>query len=57
MSNHLLLMVLFSVPVSLVFAFIAKDEGRERAKYFFYLLGTFILLSILVGWIMYPFPF
>ncbi len=57
MNNHLLLMVLFSVPVSLVFAFISKDEGRERAKYFFYLLGSFLVLSILVGWLMYPFPF
>ncbi len=57
MNNHFLLMVLFSVPVSLVFAFISKDEGRERAKYFFYLLGSFLVLSILVGWLMYPFPF
>jgi cytochrome bd-type quinol oxidase subunit 2 len=57
MRNHVILMVIFSVLVSLVFTFIAKTGTRERVKYFFYLLGSFILLSILAGWIMYPFPF
>jgi hypothetical protein len=57
MKNHLLLMVVFSSLVSLVFAFIAKNGAKERGKYFLYLFGSFILLSILVSWIMYPFPF
>jgi hypothetical protein len=57
MRNHFFLMVIFSVLVSLVFTFIAKTGTRERVKYFFYLLGSFILLSVLAGWIMYPFPF
>lgn len=57
MKSHFLLMVVFSTLVSLVFAFIAKNGARERCKYFLYLFGSFILLSILVGWIMYPFPF
>jgi hypothetical protein len=57
MRNHFVLMVMFSVLVSLVFTFIAKTGTRERVKYFFYLLGSFILLSVLAGWIMYPFPF
>ena len=57
MTSHLLLMGIFSVLVSLVFAFIAKNGGRERMKYFFFLLGSFIILSIVAGWLMYPFPF
>jgi uncharacterized membrane protein len=57
MRNHFLLMVVFSALVSLVFAFIAKNGAKERGRYFLYLFGSFILLSILVGWIMYPFPF
>lgn len=57
MNNHLLLMLIFSVPVSLVFTFIAKNEAKERIKYFFFLLGSFILLSIVAGWLMYAFPF
>jgi len=57
MTNHFLMMLVFSVLVSLVFTFIAKTGTRERVKYFFYLLGSFILLSVIAGWLMYPFPF
>ena len=57
MNDHFLLMVIFSALVSLVFAFIAKNDARQRCKYFLYLFCCFVLLSVLVGWIMYPFPF
>jgi hypothetical protein len=56
-NDHFLLMVVFSALVSLVFAFLAKNGARERIKYFLYLFGSFVLLSILASWIMYPFPF
>jgi len=49
-------MLIFSILVSLVFAFIAKEGARERAKYFLYLCGSFLLLSLLAGWLMNPFP-
>ncbi len=57
MKTHLGLMVLFSFLVSLVFTYIAKHDTKERIKYFFYLLGCFVVLSIIAGWLMYPFPF
>ncbi len=57
MTNHFTIMVVFSLLVSLVFTFIAKTGASERAKYFLYLFGSFILISIAVGWLMYPFPF
>jgi hypothetical protein len=57
MRNHFALLVVFSALVSLVFTFLAKYGALERLKYFFYLFGSFVLLSILVGWLMYPFPF
>ncbi len=57
MTNHIAMMFIFSVLVSLVFTFIAKTGAKERVKYFFYVLGSFILLSIVAGWLMYPFPF
>ncbi len=57
MNNHFLLMVIFSALTSLVFTFIGKYGAAERMKYFLYLFGSFILLSILAAWIMYPFPF
>jgi hypothetical protein len=57
MNSHFVLMIVFSVFTSLVFTFIAKNGARERIRYFFYLFGCFVLLSVLAGWLMYPFPF
>jgi len=56
MKAHFVLMLAFSILVSLVFAFIAKEGARERTKYFIYLLGSFLLLSLVAGWLMYSFP-
>jgi len=57
MKNHFVMMLVFSVLTSLVLAFIVKTETKERAKYFLYLLASFIGLSLVAGWLMYPFPF
>jgi len=57
MTNHIFWLIVFSALVSLVFTFIAKYGARARLKYFFFLFGAFIVLSILAGWLMYPFPF
>ncbi len=56
MNNHIFLMIAFSILASLVFTFITKYGAKERLKYFFFLLGSFILLSIAAAWLMYPFP-
>jgi len=57
MKNHLTLMFVFSILTSLVLTFIAKSGTRERLRYFLVLLCSFVFLSILAGWLMYPFPF
>jgi hypothetical protein len=57
MKNHFVMMLVFSVLTSLVLAFIVKTETKERAKYFLYLLGSFVGLSLIAGLLMYPFPF
>jgi hypothetical protein len=57
MKNHFVLLIAFSVLTSLVLAFIAKSDARERIKYFLYLFCSFVVLSILAGWLMHPFPF
>ena len=56
MRNHILWLIIFSALVSLVFSFIAKYGAKERLKYFLFLFAAFTLLSILAGWLMYPFP-
>jgi len=57
MKNHLAAMLVFSILTSLVLTFIVKYDKRERVRYFLFLLAAFFLLSILGGWLMYPFPF
>lgn len=57
MKNHLLLLLVFGILTSMVLAFITKDGMKDRIKYFFFLLCSFFFLSLLTGWLMYPFPF
>jgi len=57
MKNHLVFMLIFSICTSLVLSFIAKSGKRERIKYFLTLLGAFVVLSVVAGWLMFPFPF
>jgi len=57
MKNHFALMLAFSVLTSLVLTFLVKQGARERARYFAFLFLAFVLLSIIGGWLMYPFPF
>jgi hypothetical protein len=57
MNDHVLWMIVFSLPTSLVFTFLMKYGAKERTKYFFYLFGCFVFFSILAGWLMFPFPF
>ncbi len=57
MKMHLTLMLIFSILTSLVLAFITKNGARERLHYFLVLLCSFVILSIVAGWLMYPFPF
>jgi hypothetical protein len=57
MKNHLVLLLIFSILTSLVLAFIAKKGARERLRYFLFLLGSFVIFSVVAGWLMYSFPF
>ncbi len=57
MKNHFVLLLIFSFLTSLVLTFIARNGARERFKYFLILLCSFVFLSIIAGWLMFPFPF
>ena len=57
MHSHLLLLVLFAFFVSFVFALIAKDEAREQLRFGAMLFAGFIGSAVVLGWLMFPFPF
>ncbi len=53
--THFQALTLFSLAVSLTFAFLSKRGALERAKYFAWAFLAFLLVAIGIGWLMYPF--
>ena len=46
MSSHLLLLLLFALPVSAVFAALAKEEPREQLRSGALMFGAFVASSV-----------
>ena len=57
MQSHLVLLVLFALFVSLVFAVIAKDDAREQVRFGGMMFAGFLASAVVLGWLMYPIPF
>jgi len=55
--SHLLLLALFAFFVSFVFALIAKDDPRDQLRFGGLLFAGFVGSAVVLGWVMYPFPF
>ena len=56
MASHFLLLALFALFVSLIFAVIAKDEAREQVRFGGLLFAGFLASAVVLGWLMLPFP-
>ena len=56
MTSHFWLMVLYAFFVSVVFAVLMKDDRREQVTTAAMMLGGFVAVAYVVGWLMYPFP-
>jgi heme/copper-type cytochrome/quinol oxidase subunit 4 len=57
MRSHFLLLLLFALFVSLVFAVLMRDNPREQLRMGAYLFGGFVAAALVLGWLMYPMPF
>jgi hypothetical protein len=55
-ASHFLLLVLFALLVSVVFAVLMKDEPREQIRFGGILFAGFVASAFVLGWLMYPFP-
>jgi hypothetical protein len=55
-TSHFLLMVLYAFFVSVVFAVLTRDDPREQIKTGAMMLGAFVGVAYVLGWLMYPFP-
>jgi hypothetical protein len=56
MSSHFLMLVLFAVMVSTVFAVLQKDTPREQIRLGLYMSAGFIGFAVIAGWVMLAFP-
>jgi hypothetical protein len=56
MESHLVLLLLFALLVSLVFAVLLRDDVRAQLRFGGLVFGGFVLSAVALGWLMYPFP-
>jgi hypothetical protein len=57
MRSHFLLLTLFAFFVSLVFSQLAKDDPKEQVRFGGMMFAGFLGAAVVLGWLMYPFPF
>ena len=57
MHIHFVLLVLFAFFLSFVFALIARDEAAEQLRFGAMLFAGFLASAVVLGWLMFPFPF
>ena len=54
--SHFLLMLIFSLCVSAVFAGLLRDRAQEQIVIGAKMLGAMIAAAFVLGWLMLPFP-
>lgn len=54
--SHFLNLVIFSLLVAVFFAFLTQNTPRERVRVILILGGSMVVLSLIVAYVMYPFP-
>ncbi len=54
--SHFLNMVIFSGLVAVFFSFMTQSETRDRVRVTLIIGGSMIVLSLIVAYVMYPFP-
>ena len=55
-ADHFVIMAIYALLISLFFALLWRNEGRERAALFVKLFLALVVGALAVAWIMYPFP-
>ena len=56
LRSHLVLMLVFSVCISAVFAGLLREEAHEQLVIGAKMLGGMIAAALVLGWLMLPFP-
>ena len=56
MTSHFWLLVLFATFVSLIFAVLTEVQPAAQLRFGLNLVGGFVGAAIVIGWVMYAFP-
>ena len=56
MTSHFLLLLLFGVLVSAVFAALSRDEPRAQLRTGALMFCGFVGAALLLAWLMFPLP-
>jgi hypothetical protein len=56
MHSHLITLLVFSALVSTVFAVLLRETTRDRIRFGALAFAAFVLSTLVLGWIMNPFP-
>lgn len=56
MNDHFLLLALFALCVSTVFAVLLRDEPKAQIRLGGMMFGGFVGAAFVLGWLMYPLP-
>ena len=54
--SHVLNLVAFAALVAIFFAFLTQNRAKDRARVIVVLGGAMVVLSLVVAYVMYPFP-
>ncbi len=54
--SHFLNLAVFSMLVAVFFSFLTQTRTRDRLRVIAILGGSMIVLSLVIAYVMYPFP-
>ena len=55
-QSHFVLLLMFSLCVSVVFAALMREETREQITLAAEMFAGLVAAAFVIGWLMYPFP-
>jgi hypothetical protein len=55
-TSHFLLLALFALLVSIVFAVLLRDDPRQQLRTAAVMFAGFLATAVVLGWLMYPLP-
>jgi hypothetical protein len=53
--NHLAALMIFAALVSIAIGVLARRTGARRLRYALWSFACFVIVSVAIAWLMYPF--